>query len=86
MFGMLLKKAFQDHKVQEKYILDSSLDYTIVRPCAFTDGPIANTYSIGFDGSYKKLNLKISSKEVADFMIRQLNTNEFLKRTVSISN
>ncbi|URM38647.1 NAD(P)-dependent oxidoreductase [Flavobacterium anhuiense] len=86
MFGMLLKKAFQDHKLQEKYILDSNLDYTIVRPSAFTDDQITNTYRIGFDGSYKELNLKIARKEVADFMIRQLNTNEYLKRTVSISN
>lgn len=86
IFGILLKKAFLDHQLQEEYILNSNLNYTIVRPSALTDGEINNTYKIGFDGTYKKLNLKIARTEVADFMMRQLETNEYLKKTVSISN
>jgi putative NADH-flavin reductase len=86
MFGMLLKKAFQDHQLQEKYLLNSDLDYTIVRPSALTEGEITNKYKIGFDGTYKNLNLKISRTDVAEFMLRQLQTNEYLKKTVSISN
>ena len=38
MFGILLKRAFKDHQLQEEYILNSNLDYTIVRPSALTDG------------------------------------------------
>ncbi|MFT2007494.1 SDR family oxidoreductase [Pontibacter sp. 13R65] len=86
MFGMLLKKAFQDHQLQEQYILRSNLDYTIVRPSALTDGVITNGYKIGFDGDFKKLNLKIARADVAEFMLRQLQTNEFQKKAVSISN
>lgn len=85
MFGILLKKAFHDHQLQEEYILSSDLDYTIVRPSALTDGEITNQYKIGFSGEYKKLNLKISRTDVADFMLRQLKTNEYLKKAVSIS-
>ncbi|MBN1985915.1 MAG: SDR family oxidoreductase, partial [Prolixibacteraceae bacterium] len=44
MFGFLLKKAFQDHQFQEKYILESGLDYTIVRPSAFTNGAITRSF------------------------------------------
>ena len=86
MFGMLLKKAFQDHQLQEQYILSSNLDYTIVRPSALTDGAIKNGYKIGFDGKYKKLNLKIARANVADFMLRQLQSDEYVKEAVSISN
>ena len=86
MFGMLLKKAFQDHQLQEKYILNCHLDYTIVRPSALTDGEITNDYKIGFDKNFKKLNLKISRADVADFMLQQISTNEYLKKAVSISN
>ena len=85
-FGMLLKKAFQDHQLQEQYLVDSNLDFTIVRPSAFTDGEITRNYKIGFDGKYKKLTLKISRADVADFMLQQLGSNDYLKSTVSISN
>lgn len=86
MFGMLLKKAFNDHKLQEEYIRNSDLDYTIVRPSALTDGAITSGYAIGFDEKYKKLNLKISRADVADFMLRQLHREDYLKKAVSISN
>jgi len=86
MFGIILKKAFQDHQSQEQYILNSPLDYTIVRPSALTDGTITKGYKIGFDGVFKKLNLKISRADVADFMLRQVQMNGYLKKAVSISN
>ncbi len=86
MFGLLLKKAFKDHKLQEEYIFQSKLDFTVVRPSAFTNDEATRTYKIGFDGKYKKLNLKISRADIADFMLRQLTTNEFIRKPVSISN
>ena len=86
MFGLLLKKAFNDHHLQEQYMLDSNLDYTIVRPSAFTNGTVTRNYKIGFDGTYKKLTLKISRADVADFMLQQLVNNEYIKSAVSISN
>ena len=86
MFGMLLKKSFQDHQLQEQYILNSRLNYTIVRPSALTDGTFTDEYKIGFDGKFKKLNLKISRTDVADFMLRQLKTDGYSKKAVSISN
>jgi len=86
MFGLLLKKAFRDHEIQEKYLLESGLDYTIVRPSAFMDGNITRNYKTGFDGRYKKLNLKITRADVADFMMQQIQSRDYIKRAVSISN
>ena len=86
MFGFLLKKAFQDHKLQEQHILNSNLNYTIVRPSAFTDGTVTNKYKKGFDGSFKKLNLKISRADVAYFMLELLNKDKNIREAISISN
>jgi len=78
MFGFLLKKAFRDHALQEKYLYESGLNYTIVRPGAFTNGSITRSYKVGFDGSYKKLQLKIARADVADFMLQQLHSNQYV--------
>jgi len=86
MFGMLLKKAFQDHQLQEQHILNSELNYTIVRPGALTDGPTTKSFKSGFDKEYKQLNLKISRADVADFMLGQLKSDRYIKKAVSISN
>lgn len=86
MFGMLLKRAFQDHQLQEQFILNSNLDYTLIRPSALTDGEITNHYKVGFDGNFKKLSLKISRADVADFMLQQTATTRYSKKAVSISN
>jgi putative NADH-flavin reductase len=86
MFGILLKKAFKDHQLQEEHIMTSNLDYTLVRPSALTEGNIRNEYKVGFDGTYKKLSLKISRTEVADFIVSQLQNQSYLRKAVSISN
>jgi len=85
MFGMLLKKAFKDHAIQEQHILNSKLNYTIVRPSALTDGPQTDSYKIGFDGKYKGLQLKISRADVAKFMVQQIESANYSCQPVSIS-
>lgn len=85
MFGFLLKKAFQDHKLQELHILNSNLDYTIVRPSALTDGELTNGFKRGFGGNQKELSLKISRNDVAHFMLEQLE-NRTESKLISISN
>lgn len=39
MFGLLLRPVFRDHERQEDLVRASGLDWTIVRPGAFADGP-----------------------------------------------
>lgn len=86
MFGFLLKKAFKDHQLQEQLINQSKLDFTIVRPSAFTDEQSTKKFRVGFDANAKKLRLKIPKAVVAYFMVEQLNSEKFIKKTVSISN
>lgn len=85
MFGMLLKEAFKDHQTQEMYIKQSNLDWTIIRPGAFTDGQLTGNYKHGFTGNDKRTQLKISRSDVADFMLKQLTDNRYLKKTPGLS-
>lgn len=86
IFGVFLRKAFKDHQMQEKYVTGSTLDYTIVRPSAFTDGKVTGAYKVGFDSKAKGLSLKIARADVADFILKQVTADRYLNRAVSISN
>jgi putative NADH-flavin reductase len=85
MFGMLLRPAYADHVLQEDYVMKSGLDWTIIRPAEFTDGPLTGIYKHGFSGTAEGLTLKISRADVAGFLIKQLTDNTYLHRTPGLS-
>ncbi|HEX7846965.1 MAG TPA: SDR family oxidoreductase [Chitinophagaceae bacterium] len=85
MFGWFLKEAYRDHELQEEHILQSKLNWTIVRPGAFTNGNVTGNYQHGFAGNEKNLKLKISRADLADFMLKQLNTDEYSRKAASLS-
>lgn len=85
MFGFLLKEAYRDHELQEKYIRASPLNWTIVRPAAFTDGERTGIYRHGFTPTENHLKLKISRADVADFMLKQLADDTYLRKTPGLS-
>lgn len=85
MFGWFLKEVFLDHELQEEYVRKSGLDWTIVRPGAFQDGAKTGNYKHGVSSSEKKLKLKISRADIADFLIRELQTNMYLLKTPGLS-
>ena len=85
MFGFLLREAFRDHVAQEAAIRKSRLDWTIIRPGAFTDGPHTGKYRHGFPGTDRSVSLKISRADVADFMLRQLTDATYLHKTPGLS-
>ncbi len=86
MFGLLLRPAYEDHHTQEALVKQSNLDWTIVRPSAFTDGPKTGKYHRGFS-PYKRdgLELKISRADAAQFMVAQLQSDKYLSQTPAIS-
>jgi putative NADH-flavin reductase len=85
MFGFLLRQVFADHVIQENYVKQSRLDWTIVRPSAFTDGNRTGEYRHGFPGNDKTTKLEISRADVADFMLKQLTDNTYLHKTPGVS-
>ncbi|MEM7532887.1 MAG: SDR family oxidoreductase [Chloroflexota bacterium] len=85
MFGMLLRSAFVDHVKQEQSVQQSDLDWTIVRPAAFTDDETTGQYRHGFAGTDKTTTLTISRADVADFMLKQLSDDTYLHATPGLS-
>ena len=85
MFGGLLRPAYSDHVLQEDYVKESQLDWTIVRPAAFTDGERTGEYRHGFPATDKKIKLKISRADVADFMLKQLADETYLHGSPGVS-
>ena len=85
MFGLLLRNAYADHVQQEAYVKASTLDWTIVRPAAFTDGERTGVYQHGFSGTDHSTTLKISRADVADFLLQQVVDDRYLCATPGLS-
>lgn len=85
MFGLLLRPVYLDHELQEQLVQASGLDWTIVRPSAFTDEPATGTFKEAFSGSERALKLTIPRADIANFLTRQLADGTYMKRAVGIS-
>ncbi|MEV3963917.1 SDR family oxidoreductase [Nocardia sp. NPDC050193] len=86
MFGLLLRPAYADHQQQEAYVRAGDLEWTIVRPSAFTDGPRTGTYRRGFGVDEKGLSLKIARADIAEFLLDQITDRTYVHRAPGISN
>ena len=85
MFGWYLQGAYKDHELQEKYVMESNLKWTLVRPGAFTDGQATGNFRHGFSPDDRTVTLKISKADVAMFLLMQLHTDQYLKKTPGLS-
>lgn len=85
MFGLLLRPAYADHGRQEALVRQSDLDWTIVRPGAFSDGELTGRYRHGFPGDDRSTRLSISRADVAHFMLEQLMDKTYLCRAAGLS-
>jgi len=84
MFGFFLKTAYADHQKQEALVRASGLDWTLVRPGGFTDGPETGDYRHGFSSTVRNLKLRISRADVARFMLSQLTDGTYLHRAAGL--
>jgi putative NADH-flavin reductase len=82
---LFLRRAFADHEIQENYIKESQLDWIIVRPTALTDGEHTGSYQHGYTADNKTVTNKISRADTADFMLKQVADDNYLRKTPSIS-
>ncbi|MEO8168206.1 MAG: SDR family oxidoreductase, partial [bacterium] len=76
---------FRDKGRQERLIRNSKLDWVIVRPGQLTNGKKKGTYRHGEKiGSYIS-TVRISRADVADFMLKQLTENDYLRKSPGVS-
>ncbi len=85
IFPLILRHVYADHELQESYIRESSLNWTIARPAALTDGKQQGIYWQGFTTNQQTLTMKISRADVADFMLKQLVDDHYLHQAPSLS-
>jgi putative NADH-flavin reductase len=78
---LVLRNIYRDKEVQEQHIKESDLDWIIVRPAALTNGPRTGVYRTEFKRTGGSFIPKISRADVADFMLKQLADNTYLRMT-----
>jgi len=85
MFGLLLRPAYADHELQEQYVRESDLDWTIVRPGAFTDGERTGKYKHGILAIEEKHALAISRADLAEFLLQQVSDLNYIHQSPGLS-
>ena len=83
--AIFLRHAFADHERQEAIVKKSSLDWTIVRPPHLKDGPRTGEYRHGFPPTDRNIQAKLSRADVADFMLKQLTGDTYIRQTPGVS-
>jgi putative NADH-flavin reductase len=83
---IILLFYFLDKSKQEKLIMNSDLDWTIIRPGHLTNGKKRTNYKHGLSvGSYI-LTKMISRASVAHFMLNQLDDDTYFRKAPGIIN
>ncbi len=80
---LLLRGAYADKTRQEEIMKQSALDWVIVRPGLLTNKEAKGTYRVIIDGSYTIKD--IARADVAAFLLEQLTSDTYLKKTPAIS-
>lgn len=79
-----MKPMLDDKIKQESETRESGLEWVIIRPMMLTNEAKTGNYRVG-----EKLDVKpgdkISRSDVADFMLKQLQNNDWLQKTVTVS-
>jgi len=77
---LFLRTIYADKDLQEQYIRESNLDWTIVRPAGLTNGPRTGKYSV-VTNLQNVTATRISRADVADFLLRELQSGEYTGQT-----
>lgn len=75
---------FMDKAKQEKLIMKSNLDWTIVRPGQLINGKKRGVYKHGPDVGNYILTKMISRSDVAHFLLSQLTDKTYLRKTPGV--
>jgi len=79
-FRLVFGHAYDDKDVQEQIIRDSHLDWTIVRPGVLTNRSNGNGYKVLLSASEWRNGI-ISRRDVADFLVRTISDNSYIRTT-----
>jgi hypothetical protein len=78
---LMLRVTLTDHNLNEQRIMNSKLQWTIVRPGGLTDGALTYNIHHGTE-AFKQGKVNISRANVAVFMLSQLGDQTYNKKAV----
>ena len=84
-FQIVFGRAYEDKSLQERMIKESELDWTIARPGVLTDGPRTGCYRILSEASQWRNGL-ISRSDVAEFLVRQIEDQTYVRQAPVLVN
>ena len=84
-FQIFLGRAYEDKSLQESLIKESVLDWTIARPGVLTGGPRTGRYKILSEASDWR-NGTISRSDVAEFLVRQIEDQTYVRQAPVLVN
>jgi len=85
MYRVFLRDIFADKQAGEDRVRRSTLDWTFVYPAALTNGPHTGHYRTGERLELRGLLPRISRIDVADFILRQLDSPAYRRKIAVIS-
>lgn len=83
--GIFLRHAFADHEQQEAVVRGSALDWTLVRPPHLKDGAKTGIYQDGLALAYGNIEGWITRADLADFMLKQLEDDRYIRQAPRVS-
>jgi putative NADH-flavin reductase len=84
-FQIVFGRAYDDKSLQEQLIKESELDWTIARPGVLTSGPRTGHYQILSEASQWR-NGSISRADLAEFLIRQIGDQTYIRKAPVLIN
>jgi len=79
-----LPKVYTEHRGMLQELRTRDLDWIAVRPVLLTNGPRTGHYRVVTEG-IPRGGYRVSRADVADFMIRQLTSGEFVRKMPTIA-
>lgn len=84
-FQIVFGRAYDDKSLQEQLIKESGLDWTIARPGVLTSGPRTGHYQILSEASQWRNGI-ISRADVAEFLVRQIGDQTYIRKAPVLIN
>ena len=81
---LVLRNEVADHEAKEKLIVQSSLDWTIVRPPKLTNGAATGEFRHGNSIRAASLLPTLARADLAAFMLGQLDDSTYSRKAVAI--
>jgi len=84
IFRMWLPAVYREHRAMLEELQRSDADWTAVRAVLLTNGPLKGRYRVAVDG-IPRWGFRISRPDVAEFMVRQVTSDAFVRKRPAIA-